>query len=101
MEWTQIALYAAVGMLGLVFLCCAVNLVRVARKKEPSLLLSRAMYWLAMAAVVLNAARSAVAYTDKSMLIANLVVLVCVAVSYARMEKTNKYGEPENEEQSG
>jgi len=42
-----------------------------------------------------------VAYTDKSMLIANLVVLVCVAVSYARMEKTNKYGEPENEEQSG
>ena len=34
MEWTQIALYAAAGMLGLVFLCCAVNLVRVARKKE-------------------------------------------------------------------
>lgn len=101
MEWTQIALYAAAGMLGLVFLCCAVNLVRVARKREPSLLLSRAMYWLAMAAVVLNAVRSAVVYTGKSMLIANLVALVCIAVSYARMEKTNKYGEPESEEEPG
>lgn len=101
MEWTQIALYAAAGMLGLVFLCCAVNLVRVARKKEPVLLLSRAMYWLAMAAVVVNAVRSAVVYTDKSMLIANLVVLVCVAISYARMEKTQKYGEPGDGEEAG
>lgn len=101
MEWTQIALYAAAAMLGLVLLCCAANLVRVARKREPSLLLSRAMYWLAMAAAVLNAVRSAVVYTDKSMLIANLVVLACVAVSYARMEKTNKYGEPESEEEPG
>lgn len=101
MEWTQIALYAAAVMLGLVLLCCVVNLVRVSRGKQASLLLSRAMYWLAMAAVVVNAVRSAVVYTGKSMLIANLVALACIAVSYARMEKTNKYGEPESEEEAG
>ena len=100
MEWTEIVLYAAVALLALVLLCWIINLVLVARKKEPNLWISRLMYLAAIIAVILNAVRSAVVYTGKSMLVANIVVLVCVIISLVRMERVHKYGEPpENDEE--
>lgn len=98
MEWTQTVLYAAAALLGLVLVCWIINLALVFRKKESSIWISRLMYLAAMTAVILNAVRSAVVYTDKSMLIANIVVLLCVAVSLVRMERVRKYGEPPEED---
>lgn len=99
MEWTQIVLYTAVALLALVLVCWIVNLVLVSRKKEPNIWISRLMYLAAIIAVILNAVRSAVVYTGKSMLAANLIVLVCVAVSLVRMERIRKYGEPPEEDE--
>lgn len=99
MEWTQGVLYAAAGMLVLVLLCWVVNLILVFRGKPSSMLFSRLMYILAMIAVTMIAVRSAVVYSEKTMLAADLVVLVCIAVSYVRLERTHKYGEPEDPEE--
>lgn len=95
MEWTQTILYVSVGMLALVLLCWAVNMFLVFRGKKPNMLLSRVMYLLAIAAVVLISVRSGVVYSEKTMLAADLVVLVCIIVSYVRLERTHKYGEAE------
>ena len=94
MEWTQIVLYIAVTLLALVLACWIINLVLVLRKKESSIWISRLMYLAAMIAVILNAVRSAVVYTDKSLLVANIIVFVCVIISLIRMERVRKYGEP-------
>lgn len=99
MEWTQIVLYIAVGLLVGVVLCWVANLILLMRKKSSSMILSRVMYWAAIAAVVLNAVRSAVVYPDKTMLIACLIVLVCIIVSLVRLEKHYKYGDPEEEQE--
>lgn len=99
MEWTEIVLYVAVGLLALVLACWIINLVLVSRKKESNLWLSRLMYLAATVAVVLNAVRSAVVYTGKSMLVANIVVLVCIIISLVRMERVRKYGEPPEEDE--
>ncbi len=95
MEWTQMVLYAAAAMLLLVLLCWLGNLLLVFRGRPSSMLLSRLMYLLAIPAVVLVSVRSAVVYSEKTMLAADMVVLVCIIVSYVRLERTHKYGEPE------
>lgn len=100
MEWTQAALYVAVGLLALVLACWIVNLVLTSRRKQPSMLLNRLMYLLAIAAIILNAVRSAVVYSGKSMLVANLVALACIIISLVRTERVYKYGEPEDEEEA-
>ncbi len=98
MEWTQTILYVSVGALALVLLCWTVNMILVFRGKKSSMLLSRIMYLLAIAAVVLLAVRSGVVYNEKTMLAADLVVLVCIVISYVRLERTHKYGEADPEE---
>lgn len=100
MEWTEILLYTAIGLMAVVVLCWVLNLVRVARNKETSIWLNRGMYAAALAAVVLNAIRSGVVYEEKTMLVANLVVLVCVVISLVRTEHTHKYGPDEAEDQA-
>ena len=95
MEWTQMVLYAAAARLLLVLLCWLGNLLLVFRGRPSSMLLSRLMYLLAIPAVVLVSVRSAVVYSEKTMLAADMVVLVCIIVSYVRLERTHKYGEPE------
>lgn len=99
MEWSQLVLYITVGLLAVVVLCWVANLILVLRKKDSSMLLSRVMYWTAIVAAVLNGVRSAIVYTDKSMLVACIVVLACVVISLVRLERVHKYGEPE--EQTG
>ncbi|MCI8649763.1 MAG: hypothetical protein HFG20_06575 [Anaerotruncus sp.] len=99
MIWTDVALYAALGLLAVVLLCWGGNLFLVSRKGSPSMLLSRIMYLAAIAAVLFNTARSAVAYNEKSMLVANLIVLVCIIISFRRMERFHKYGEPQDPEE--
>ncbi len=95
MEWTQTILYVSVGMLALVLLCWGANMLLVFRGRASSMLLSRLMYLFAIAAVVMISVRSGVVYTEKTMLAADLVVLVCIVVSYIRLERVHKYGEPE------
>lgn len=98
MEWTQAALYTAAALLGVVLLCWLGNLILVLRKKEASMALNRIMYLAALAAVAINAVRSAVVYSEKTMLAANIVVLVCLIVAFVRTERVHKYGEPQDPE---
>lgn len=98
MVWTEVVLYVALGLLGLVVLCWAGNMVLVLRKKSSSLLLSRIMYLTALAAILLSTVRSAVVYSEKTFLIANLIVLACIIISFRRMETARRNGNPEDAE---
>lgn len=98
MVWTEVMLYAALGLLVLVVLCWVGNMILVLRKKNSSILLSRIMYLTALAAILLSTVRSAVVYSEKTFLVANLIVLACIIISFRRMEMTHKYGEPEDPE---
>ncbi len=95
MQTSAILLYAVVALFAAVLLFWGANLWRVLQQKEPMAWLTRAMYLAAILAAGLSAVRSALVYTDKTMLAANLIVLACLAVAFWRAEKKS-HGDDES-----
>ena len=100
MIWTDVISYVTLGLFAVVLLSWLLNLLLLALKKPSSILLSRIMYVAALVAAVLSSIRTAVVYTEKTLLVANIVVLVCVIISFRRAERLHKYGpEPDDDEE--
>lgn len=92
----EILLYSAFVCLGLLLLCLVGNLIMVAKKGKPSVLLSRGLYVFGISAVICNGIRMAVG-GQGTLVLANVVVLICIVVAFVRMERERRNGGTEQD----
>ena len=97
MTWLDIIVYVLYGCGALIVLLFATNLILVKKRGEDSPLVRRLLYVVAIIAVILGIIRAKFVYSE-TVLFANVLVLLCLIVSFVRSEKPPQPMEDEEEE---
>lgn len=86
MTWLDIITYVLYGCGALILLLFIANLLLVKKRGEDSALIRRVLYVVAIIAVILGIIRAKFLYSE-TVLFANVMVLICLIISFVRSEK--------------
>ena len=86
MTWLDIITYVLYGCGALILLLFIANLLLVKKRGEDSALIRRLLYVVAIIAVILGIIRAKFLYSE-TVLFANVMVLICLIISFVRSEK--------------
>lgn len=86
MTWLDIITYVLYGCGALILLLFIANLLLVKKRGEDSALIRRVLYVVAIIAVILGIIRAKFLYSE-TVLFANVMVLLCLIISFVRSEK--------------
>lgn len=86
MTWLDIITYVLYGCGALILLLFIANLLLVKKRGEDSALIRRLLYVVAIIAVILGIIRAKFLYSE-TVLFANVMVLLCLIISFVRSEK--------------